>query len=566
MAVSLGAEAFRSVPEASTRRDDEREFAQIDELVEKIFDVYSFGAIYDRGRTPGSEKEFLSRLGLGLTVREPDALYFPEQLKSWALARLKPFDDSYFLPVYGLRFGEIYAWIDKLIAILETRLNQWVNDMVAITRDLKPIQEGFVDGNLSAEECRNRAAQLRIGERLESTGRNGDTLHAFLDVELQQGMPHTSLVGLMKLFGIKPGEVRPDFVFPHHVNPLEQKLFVILPNGSHYFLDPASAHRIVAKTFEQCLLNDSKLQGRYYKNRSRAMENLVAENIRKVFPKAAIHRNYYLEKGRLEKDFFILHGRTVILIECKTSRVRGFRGATDDLDKYKSDFEESVQYGYDQAHEVKRRVLENGETTFLEGDGKPKLSIRRAEVDRIFIICVSTVPRGPFGTDLSYELKKNDCEPFPLALGLFDFETICKYFDSDQFVQYLNARELLHGKTVTGDELNYAGYFLKFGHLNLAGTTMLTDDFSGIFDRRWYRERGLEVEEPTGGPVFTSMTRKGNRLNFEYGTSKRQTIRLPDWVIERTVGKSPIKMKGSDRNRPCPCGSGIKLKHCCGVN
>jgi SEC-C motif len=132
-------------------------------------------------------------------------------------------------------------------------------------------------------------------------------------------------------------------------------------------------------------------------------------------------------------------------------------------------------------------------------------------------------------------------------------------------VKYLEARERLHGNATTGDELNYAGYFLKFDHLNFECKTFVADDFSSIFDRKWYREHGVEVEEPAGGPVLTSMTHKGNRVDVQYASGQRERIQLPDWVIERTAGRSPIKMKGSDRNKPCPCKSGRKLKHCCGV-
>jgi hypothetical protein len=124
----------------------------------------------------------------------------------------------------------------------------------------------------------------------------------------------------------------------------------------------------------------------------------------------------------------------------------------------------------------------------------------------------------------------------------------------------------LHGHATTADELNFAGYFLKFGHLNLQEGEFLTDDFSSIFDRKWYRERGVEVEEPPDKPVSTSMRRKGNRVYIEHGNGKKEVVRLPSWVVERTVGKSAIRMKGSERNKPCPCGSGLKLKRCCGVS
>lgn len=179
---------------------------------------------------------------------------------------------------------------------------------------------------------------------------------------------------------------------------------------------------------------------------------------------------------------------------------------------------------------------------------------------------MAITPRGPFGTNLSYELKKEHGEPFPLALGLFDFDTICKHFSSQQFIQYLEGRQRLHGHVHTGDELNYAGYFLKFGNLDFRDGTFVNDDFSKIFDRKWYREKGMEIDEPDGGPVLTSMVRKGNRVKVEHSTGQEEVIQLPQWVIERTIGKSPIKMKGSERNKPCPCGSGLKLKRCCGVS
>jgi hypothetical protein len=390
---------------------NEREFERIDELVEKIFDVYSFGAVYEPGHTLGSEKEFLSRLGLGLRTREPDALCFPEQLKSWATARLRPFDDAYFLPTFGLRFEEVYEWLDRLIAATEARLNGWIGDMVPIFKDLKSIQSGFVDGTLTAQECRRRAEGLKIGERLEKNAQDAETVHVFSKTEIGCGLPDAGLEALIALIATKPGELGTELKFPHDASPLEWKSLVSLPDGSFYFLDPSSAHRILAKTFEKALLDNGQFRERYLASRGRATEDLVAKSAEKVFPKEGIYRNYYLGKGSLEKDLFILHDRIVVLIESKASRVRPFRGAADDLTKFESDFENSVQYGYEQANEVKRRILENEETTFLDERGKPKFSIKRSEVDRIYIVCVSVTPRGPFGTDLSYQLKSGTTSP-----------------------------------------------------------------------------------------------------------------------------------------------------------
>ncbi len=416
------------------------------------------------------------------------------------------------------------------------------------------------------EAAHERSEQLKVAQRLDANAREGDSAHFLSYEEIKEGIPEASAKKLLTTFGINPGEVPADFQFPHHENPLDRKLFVNLPGGRFYFLDPASADRIMARVFERAILDDEKLRQSFLRNRDRSTERLVFEAAAKLFPGAGIYPNYYVQKGSHEKDLVIVHGKTLIIIECKNTRVRAFRGTADDLLKFENDFENAVQFGYDQALEVKNRILANEETIFYDEGGKEYFSVRKAEIERIFIVCITPTTRGPLGTNLSYELKKHQDEPFPLSLGLFDFQTICTHFKADQLIEYLKAREKLHGVATTGDELNFAGYFLKFGHLNLQKGEFLADDFSSYFDRKWYRERGTDVEEPPDTPVSTTMRRKGNQIYVEHGSGKKEVIRLPDWVVGRTIGKSPIRMRGSDRNKPCPCGSGLKLKRCCGVN
>lgn len=552
--------------EAEVKDDSKDQFDTIDKLVEEVFDVYGVGAIFEPGRSRGSEKEFLTRLGLGIKVREPDILGFPEQMRSWALARFQPFNESFFLPTFGLRIEEIMIWLDDLKNASQSKLDACFSEFASIMSDVMPIQAAFASGELDVEAARKRGAELKISERLETNGRQSERIDVFSADEVRMGLPQSVVEKLKMHFCIRPGEVPPQYVFPHEENPLEYKTFVALPGGSFYFLDPANAYRVLARTFERDLLANDLLRDRYLRNRDRETERLVAENMRKVFPSAAIYANYYLKKGSHEKDLFVREGDTAILIECKNTRVREFKGTANDLLNFERDFKQSVQFGYEQASEVKRRLLESEEATFFDEKGRRYFSVKRSEISRIYIICVTKTPRGPFGTDLSYELKKPDGEPFPLALNLFDFDTICKHFSGpQQFLAYIDARQYLHGRVRTGDELNYAGYFLKHGNLEFKDQTFVADDFSGVFDHRWYKEKGIEVEEPDNPPVQTVIERKGNRISIENSTGHKEVMRVPPWMIERAMGRPSIKMKGSERNKPCPCGSGRKVKHCCGT-
>jgi hypothetical protein len=99
--------------------NQEPSFAKINDLVEKIYDCYSMAAVYEPGNSPGSETEFLTRLGLGLRVREPDALGFPEQFRAWAMARFPSFNERYFIPTFGLTFEQISSWLKNLSNFME---------------------------------------------------------------------------------------------------------------------------------------------------------------------------------------------------------------------------------------------------------------------------------------------------------------------------------------------------------------------------------------------------------------------------------------------------------------
>lgn len=179
--------------------------------------------------------------------------------------------------------------------------------------------------------------------------------------------------------------------------------------------------------------------------------------------------------------------------------------------------------------------------------------------------CVAITPRGEFGTDLSYFLHKPEDEPYPVSINLFDFDTIAKYLNTPAlFLGYLSGRELLHGRTMTGDELNFAGYFLKYGNLDFPDGMLVDDSHSAIFDRRWYVEQGIEIDEPVGDPVVTSIERKGDKVIIE-DPSGRHEVLVPAHIREFVARSRGVPMMGSDRNKPCACRSGKKAKKCCGL-
>ena len=543
---------------------DDLDFAEIDQKIEDIFHAYRVGAIYDPGKVPGSLREFLARMGWAIRVREPDVLAFPEQIKDWALMKFSPFDESFFRPRLGNTASEIFGWISALIEKVGDRSEYAITEGYEVRGQLELLRDRFVENPSDIASIKADGENLRLEERLVKNTEDIAHLHIFTRDELREGLAGDSS-GLMELVSIEPGSVSTSFRFPHDENPLEFKSLIMLPDGSYYFLDPSNSYRLVGRALEREILATDSFRDRYLKKRDKLTEAFAVDRFRSVFPDAEIHQNYYVEKGQFEKDILVRHGDTVILVECKNSRVRGFAGGGDDLIKYDTDFEKSVQYAYDQALDVKQRVGHEDETVFYDEKGREAFKLRRSEVKRFFIVCIAITPRGEYGTDLSYLLQKPTGEPFPLSINLFDFDTVAKYLKTPElFLGYLDARESLHDRVSTGDELNFAGYFFKYGNLTFPDGMFVDDTHSAVFDRRWYAEKGIHVEEPTGGPVITTVERKGNTIILEDPTSRHE-ITVPQHIREFVARTRGIPMTRTERNQPCACGSGKKAKRCCGL-
>lgn len=77
-----------------------------------------------------------------------------------------------------------------------------------------------------------------------------------------------------------------------------------------------------------------------------------------------------------------------------------------------------------------------------------------------------------------------------------------------------------------------------------------SEDFMTLDARDWNeedQERAMKLKEE-----YTQLGLMGrrNHVGFSYHRTDSPNIR---------------RMKGKDRNKPCPCGSGKKYKKCCGV-
>ena len=231
----------------------------------------------------------------------------------------------------------------------------------------------------------------------------------------------------------------------------------------------------------------------------------------------------------------VLYKRTLLVIECKTTKItKNFRDVEKSYTRISTDFNESIQAGYNQARNLKELILSQEKTTLYNKKSDLVLEILRDEIDNIECICITKENEGFLATNLSLLLRKEDGEDYPYCINLNDLTQLSEFKSSikitpQKFLSFLKHRKKLHGKVISDDELNFWGYYLQngdFGDLIRTQSDFIQLDlsYSKIFDEAYVQKTYL-------------------------GKVSGKTVK----PVSKKLG----------RNDRCSCNSGKKYKKCC---
>ena len=200
------------------------------------------------------------------------------------------------------------------------------------------MQAAFLDGSLDVANLQKKSEELKIEERMRRNAEQIERAHLFSEEELRCGIAQASIGALTALLSIRHGEVPAGFTFPTKIIPSNSRRSWLCPPGPAGFLTPRVRIELSGRRLSESFCRGDSIRDRYLKSRDKSTERWVTERIRKLFPGSDVYPNYYIEKGSHEKDIFVRFGDTIILFECKNSRIRHFKGAGDDLLKFEEDF------------------------------------------------------------------------------------------------------------------------------------------------------------------------------------------------------------------------------------
>jgi len=502
-----------------------------------------------------------------------------EQFIQFTLDRFKAFDKNFFLPQMGLTTQQI---LDISLAIIERLSNKYqatIDNFVEANKPLYELWQKFKSGEVTLEQSKQIIKQEPIFKQKQESLNNNTSqfINSFVisleDFEFQ--VPKPVLESFFNHFSCQAGNINKNFRYPIDFNELDIKILIEIESGKYYVPEITGFFRKIP-TILETKISDSNQAKSYFKHRDKLTQKSTVELLKKVFSSNMIlEEAYYGYKTsqEFETDVLIAYGRTLLICEIKAKALRNPLYTNGNIEKIKSDFKVSVQKAYEQAIRTREYILSQETVSFVDKKGHHLYNLQKSDFDDYLLMVVTAESFGSLTTDLSLLLEKEKDAPYPWAISQFDLELLLTRINSpDKLFDYIRQRCEIHGSVFASDELDFAGYYVKYGNLNFnaqlqkANMIVLDGKFCSIFDEDWYETHGFKVEkrnDELDKPYYSFLERRGNKISMgvEDFPDTFETLQFGNKI---SLKKSMPKMTGRNRNMTCPCGSGKKYKNCHG--
>jgi hypothetical protein len=364
------------------------------------------------------------------------------------------------------------------------------------------------------------------------------------------------------LFSVGRGE-GPQIRYPTEQSIAEAKPLIRFAEDRAYSPLANGVYVALLLTCERAILGSSAKDS-YLRRRDKFLEAEVAQELRpfissnaKVWIGAFEAPDSHFEHDTVvEDDLFIL------IVEAKASPpIEPFRDPDRAFRRLRDAFraETGIQGAFDQGNRLASR-LRAGETVALYDNRGLEIARLTPGFGKVVpTICVTRDNFGALATNLALLLEKSADDPYPWVVNVMDLANLGEAWTylkwgPKEFRRYLERRIQLHGKVMSDDELDFAGYFIRHGGFddeltNSAALTQLNPQYSDVFDDIY---RHLHLEGPPVAVKVSAPVRMDLRRSLK--TGKAAFVESRNRRVGGKVG----------RNERCPCGSGKNFKHCHG--
>ena len=234
-------------------------------------------------------------------------------------------------------------------------------------------------------------------------------------------------------------------------------------------------------------------------NRGKVGEEIVYNLLSKVFGENKTFKSVKIKESKktteTDIDVLCVLGSKALCIQVKSQKLTALSRTGDGMSLMK-DFERAVQEAYEQARVSRREILRK-EAKFCDENGE-EITLPEG-IDEVYIMGVTTENYPTLNHQLKLMLNKEDTDPYPVFLTIFDLQLVAHYLsDPYDFLYYVRQRISLINYFDAAEEIVYLGYHLinKLWKHPGGDKCQLNDDYGQLIDRNYYPPKlGLEVSD-----------------------------------------------------------------------
>ncbi len=460
----------------------------------------------DAGLTEEWRRERDVSMPVFLNYFNTTPLYFREQLveriEDWFMPVNEEFENH-----HGFSIEILLDIYNNIVAEIEN----YFKDFFSIKEEATKQRDAFLasidpESGASIDELRELAQKHPAKDVFEKFFTKIKLVHHVSIKDLKVKYGEKTINKFIEIFSLTREER--DFKYYTDSNPVEKAPLWKLSDD--YLLCPFLEQLLNAiYSYLYGYFENSSKQQNFYTSRDKQSEIKTLNTFRNYFGDKATYYSSVFEtdKSQNEHDLLICLENTLLIVEVKASKQKEpFRDPDKAFARIKRAFksDRGIQKAYDQANNLKKLILSQDTTKLYDKNGGDCLSLEKSAINRIYIICVTADQFGMIASNLSLLLNKEESEPFPLSINLFDLETLINGFiheslTHEAFLTYLAEREKYHKQFFASDELEIAGAFLTYKTLdkfikNEKTHMFFTPDMSNIFDKFYFEKKGIEYD------------------------------------------------------------------------
>jgi len=284
-----------------------------------------------------------------------------------------------------------------------------------------------------------------------------------------------------------------DYQGPGHYNILNSRPFIRLDQERYFVpINYLVAEAVYESPF-YWMWEDCQYRGQLSKHRGDVGEEIAFELLTKVFGKENTFKSVLLsaKKGQTKTDIDVLCilGNKALCVQVKSKKMTlmAKRGNFEQLSK---DFKGAIQDAYDQGLVSRQNILDK-KVRFLNENGEDIPHLNR-EISEVYIMGLTTENYPSLVHQVNLMLNKEEKDPSPLFISIFDLELLVHYMpDPYDFLYYVRQRINLLDYFYAAEELIFLGYHLKhkLSKIDNYDGGMLDTDFGAIIDRNYYPQK-----------------------------------------------------------------------------